>query len=387
MIDTSKLSNKVEFMSRVEILKVNGYGSVETELRNILPSFEVFNGLKGKKILLKINLLTYAYPEEAVTTHPEFVRALIRIFKSIGCTVLVGDSPSESGRSFLEKVYKLSGIKKICTEENVLLVDFIEEVAMKNEKNKIGKIFPVSKVVKEVDYIINVPKLKTHGLTYITCGVKNLFGVIPGVKKGEYHLRLKTLSHFSAFLVDIAQTLRPALTIVDGVLAMEGNGPRNGRGRLTNLILISEDVFSLDWVASEIIGLKPALVPTNKEAYLRGLVNPSDIEITGVSLKEAEIKDFEKIHKPVTPLPLPGFINSFLENYVAGKPYIDENVCNKCLTCVKNCPASAIAKIDNKVEIDRKKCIKCYCCAEFCPNGAVEIKYTRLSRWLRTKVK
>ena len=156
VIDTSKLSNKVEFMSRVEILKVNGYGSVETELRNILPSFEVFNGLKGKKILLKINLLTYAYPEEAVTTHPEFVRALIRIFKSIGCTVLVGDSPSESGRSFLEKVYKLSGIKKICTEENVLLVDFIEEVAMKNEKNKIGKIFPVSKVVKEVDYIINV---------------------------------------------------------------------------------------------------------------------------------------------------------------------------------------------------------------------------------------
>jgi ferredoxin len=177
------------------------------------------------------------------------------------------------------------------------------------------------------------------------------------------------------------------MTIVDGVLSMEGDGPRNGKARLTNLILLSEDVFSLDWVASEIIGLKPILVPTNKEAYVRGLVKPENIEITGIPLKNAIIKDFEMIHKPVTPLPLPTVVNSFLENYIAGKPYFDDNLCNKCLTCVKNCPAKALKKVNGKIEIDRKNCIKCYCCAEFCPNGAVKIKYSWLSRWLRTKIK
>ena len=374
-------------MSRVEICKVDGYASVETELRKILPTFNSFNKLKGKKILLKINLLTYAYPEEAVTTHPEFVRALIRIFKSMNCKVWVGDSPSEAGKSFLEKVYEFSGIKKVCREEEVPLVDFIESIEIRNEENKIGKVIPIAKAIREVDYIINVPKLKTHGLTYITCGVKNLFGVIPGVKKGEYHLRFKTLPNFCAFLVDIASTIKPILTIVDGVLAMEGNGPRNGKPKKANLILISEDVFSLDWVASEVIDLNPALVPTNKEAYIRNFVNPGNIEITGLPLKEAEIKDFEKIHKPVTPLPLPGIVNNFLENYIAGKPFINEDLCNKCLTCVKNCPAKALTKINDKIEINRKKCIKCYCCSEFCPNRAVFIEYTWLSKWVRTKIK
>lgn len=374
-------------MSRVEICKVDGYTEVEDVLKKILPTFSSFNKLSGKRVLLKINLLTYAKPEYAVTTHPEFVRALIRVFKSINCVVSVGDGPSEAGRSFLEKVYRDSGIKKVCCEENVPLIDFIESIDIKNNENKVGKIIPVAKAIKEVDYIVNVPKLKTHGLTYITCGVKNLFGVIPGVKKSEYHLRLKTLPNFSAFLVDVASTIKPVITIVDGVLSMEGDGPRNGKARLTNLILLSEDVFSLDWVASEIIGLKPILVPTNKEAYVRGLVKPENIEITGIPLKIAIIKDLEMIHKPVTPLPLPTVVNSFLENYIAGKPYFDDNLCNKCLTCVKNCPAKALKKVNGKIEINRKNCIKCYCCAEFCPNGAVKIKYSWLSRWLRTKIK
>ncbi len=374
-------------MSRVEICKVDGYTQAEDVLKKVLPTFSSFNKLSGKRVLLKINLLTYAKPEDAVTTHPEFVRSLIRVFKSINCEVTVGDGPSESGRSFLEKVYRDSGIKKVCSEENVPLIDFIESIDIKNDENRVGRIIPVAKAIKEVDYIVNVPKLKTHGLTYITCGVKNLFGVIPGVKKSEYHLRLKTLPNFSAFLVDVASTIKPVITIVDGVLSMEGDGPRNGKARLTNLILISEDVFSLDWVASEIIGLKPILVPTNKEAYIRGFIKPENIEITGTLLRNAIIEDFEKIHKPITPLPFPEIINSFLENYIAGKPFFDDNSCNKCLTCVKNCPAKALEKVNGKIEINRKKCIKCYCCSEFCPNGAVKIKYSWLSKWLRTIIK
>lgn len=374
-------------MSRVEICKVDGYTQAEDVLKKVLPTFSSFNKLSGKRVLLKINLLTYAKPEDAVTTHPEFVRSLIRVFKSINCKVTVGDGPSESGRSFLEKVYRDSGIKKVCSEENVPLIDFIESIDIKNDENRVGRIIPVAKAIKEVDYIVNVPKLKTHGLTYITCGVKNLFGVIPGVKKSEYHLRLKTLPNFSAFLVDVASTIKPVITIVDGVLSMEGDGPRNGKARLTNLILISEDVFSLDWVASEIIGLKPILVPTNKEAYIRGFIKPENIEITGTLLRNAIIEDFEKIHKPITPLPFPEIINSFLENYIAGKPFFDDNSCNKCLTCVKNCPAKALEKVNGKIEINRKKCIKCYCCSEFCPNGAVKIKYSWLSKWLRTIIK
>jgi uncharacterized protein (DUF362 family) len=100
-------------MSRVEICKVDGYNQVEDVLKKTLPTFSSFNKLSGKKVLLKINLLTYAKPEDAVTTHPEFVRALIRVFKSINCEVSVGDGPSEAGRSFLEKVYRDSGIKNV----------------------------------------------------------------------------------------------------------------------------------------------------------------------------------------------------------------------------------------------------------------------------------
>jgi uncharacterized protein (DUF362 family)/Pyruvate/2-oxoacid:ferredoxin oxidoreductase delta subunit len=374
-------------MSRVEILKCPDYESSEEELRKILPSFEIFNKLSGKKILIKINLLSDAIPDEAVTTNPKFVDAVIKVFKSIGCQVLVGDSPYESAKTFLSKVYKKTGIEEVCERNNVTLIDFIDYKEVTNENNTIAKVIPVSNAVLDVDYIINVPKLKTHGLTYMTCGVKNMFGVIPGVKKAEYHLRLKSTENFCNFLVDLASTIKPVLTIVDGIISMEGAGPRNGNPRKTDLILISEDVFAIDWIAAQIIGIKPDLIPTNKVSLVRNFINPNEIQITGMKLEDAEIKDFVKIDKPITPIPYSKYLLNFLDKYITGKPYIDDKKCTRCQICLKRCPAKAIS-IDNGImSIDLSKCIKCYCCAEFCPNGAATIKYTWISKWLRSRLK
>jgi uncharacterized protein (DUF362 family) len=210
-----------------------------------LSVLDITSKIKNKKVLLKPNLLAAHLPQEAVTTHPEFLRAVIKLFKERNNEVVVGDSPSTT--NFDEVVLK-TGIKKVCEEEQVELINLSTYPTTEFEFNKFGcKKLVVSKIVTEVDFVINLPKLKTHSLTILTCGIKNMYGIVPGLTKSLYHKYAPHPSDFLEILYAVYSFRPPDLTIVDGVIGMDGEGPAGGNPKKFGLILTSEDATVIDY--------------------------------------------------------------------------------------------------------------------------------------------
>jgi uncharacterized protein (DUF362 family) len=184
--------------------------------------------VKGKKVLLKPNILSGAAPEKAVTTHPEFVKAAITVFQEMGAEVLVGDSP---GFQNPDTAGKKSGIRQVTEETGAVWADFTRETEVMNPEGKLVKRFRVAEVFNEADLIVSLPKLKTHSLMYYTGAMKNLFGMVVGLKKGQYHVRFPDRENFAAMLVDLNVLLKPGFALMDGIVGMEGPGPGSGTPR------------------------------------------------------------------------------------------------------------------------------------------------------------
>ena len=365
-------------MSKVAILKCEDY-SFDNLYESIKKGVELTGGFsftKGKKVLLKPNLLAPVKAEDAVTTHPLFVKAVIRLLKEAGATVFVGDSP---GIGTQENIYKLTGIKDVVEEEGAEIANFKEKIEVKFHEGKMLKSITLAKAYEDVDYIFTLPKLKTHGMTYYTGAIKNLFGMIPGLLKPKLHYRYPNLENFSDMLIDINLLLKPVYAIMDGVVAMEGNGPRNGDPVNLGLILVSKDLVAIDTVACKIIGINPFEIVPIVKGNERSLGNMSDIEVLGEDIKELNIKPFKQIKKELDIgriLPLPKFIDKMVKELLLPKPKLIEKKCVHCRECINVCPVDgkAVDMINGRIEFDREKCIRCFCCQEMCPVGAIEAK-------------
>ena len=243
----------------------------------------------GERILLKPNLLVASSPESAVTTHPAVFRAAVRHL-SASCGALVwGDSPA-LGRA--AGAGKRAGLAAVAEEECVALADFSSGRVASFPEGRLIKQFTIASGVLDVDGIVSLPKLKTHGLTRMTGAIKNQFGCVPGMLKGEFHVRMNTAQRFSQMLVDLNRLLRPRLFIMDGIMAMEGNGPRGGDPRRLSLLLLSDDPVALDATVCRIIGLDPALVPTITWGDAWGLGTATDIELIGDPLESFHVPGF-----------------------------------------------------------------------------------------------
>ena len=256
--------------SRVSIAKCTSYDS-GLVFEAAKKAIDLIGGISsfikpGSRVLVKPNLLMAKEPEFGVDTHPEVVRAVIKVLKGINCRVFVGDGPSVWGSQIenVERVYDTSGITRICREEGVELVKF--------EKRRMRNKFPLTTWLDDCDHFVNLPKFKTHNLTLLTGAIKNLFGLIPGTFKTELHKNYFHIVDFSKILVDIYQEAKPSLTLIDGILAMEGDGPATGgKLRNLNLLLAGSDCVALDSVMALIMGIKPLDVLSTKEAATRGL--------------------------------------------------------------------------------------------------------------------
>lgn len=337
--------------------------------------------VQGKRVLLKPNILRDALPEKAVCTHPEFLRAVIRLVKARGAAeIKVGDSPGHQKPGFSAK---LSGLSQVALEEGVQWVNFASErMALPVEGGRAVKEFKVTKVLSDVDLVISLPKLKTHQLMYFTGAVKNIFGVIPGVLKSPYHLLFPNREGFAAMLVDLFTAVKPDFAIMDGIIGMEGPGPGSGTPRTIGVILASRNLPALDMVASSIIGYDPMDIPTNREAASRGLCPDSleKIQVLGESISSVRIDDFKLIKKTrhgnlLRDIASPGLVKRFRDAF-GQKPVFLKGSCILCGECIKICPAKAL-KFEGKrrhVSIDYKTCIRCFCCHEVCPEKAIEIK-------------
>ncbi|MFH1457997.1 MAG: DUF362 domain-containing protein [Candidatus Omnitrophota bacterium] len=328
------------------------------------------------RVLVKPNLLMAIEPEKGVTTHPEVVRAVIKILKDIDCRILVGDGPSVWGKQIenVDEVYRRTGIRRVCEEEGVSLVEF--------DKRRMRGKFPLAAILDECDFLVNVPKLKTHGLTLLTGALKNLFGLVPGTFKTELHKRFYGRQDFCGILVDIFQEVLPALTVVDGIVAMEGEGPgTSGRLRDLHLLLAGPDAVALDSVMALIMGLAPLDIPTTKEAFQRGLgcADIHSIEILGSELRQVMGKPFllpSSSIKKIISKPIFKLAAKFIRYY----PCVEQERCTACMACIKACPEEIIRLHQERIVIDYTKCIACFCCQECCPASAIKLKKSLLAK-------
>lgn len=374
-------------MVKVALLHCEDYNetmvfSSVNETLNLLGGLDKFVA-EGQKVLVKPNMLAAALPEEAVCTHPLVVKAVLKLILQLGAHPVVGDSPAVGST---EKVAQKNGIAQVCSELNVPLVSFDNPQEIVFNAGHVCKKFLIDKAVIDADVIINVPKLKTHGLTSYTGGVKNLFGCIPGKNKAQFHLRMPNHLDFSAMLVDLYTLVKPQLILMDGVIGMEGAGPRNGKPRKIGALLASTSSVALDFVAASIIGMNPLDVPTTKAALSRGIdVHSSDdITIAGAALDGFIIKNFAHTSAFTSLSSMPRPLMSFLQNRLVAKPHIGDK-CIGCGICKESCPPQVIKLENKKAVISYDKCIRCYCCQELCPHDAIELKKGKLGQWLFKK--
>jgi uncharacterized Fe-S center protein len=244
-----------------------------------------------------------------------------------------------------------------------------------------NKKFIIARGVLDSNGVISIAKLKTHGLTRLTGAIKNQFGCIPGILKGEFHVKLPQVDDFARMLVDLNLLLRPRLYIMDGIMAMEGNGPRSGKPRKMGVLLFSTDPVALDATVCRLVNLRPEEVPLLKYGQEMGLGTYQNIEVVGDSLINLIISDFKTSSRP-----MPSIKNPWLRNQIVSRPYINQNICVKCGICVQMCPVKPVVvnwcnnNKDNPPVYDYNRCIRCYCCQELCPEGAISLNTPWLGR-------
>lgn len=334
-------------------------------------------------MLLKPNLLSAKAPERAITTHPEVIAAIGRAVQVLGGKVTIGDSPAGAEKG-IDRLWNNCGLTAIARRDGFELVNF--EMSGSRPVVVDGEEYYIAKPVLEADLVVSVPKLKTHVLTLMTGGIKNTFGCVPGFRKGRYHKEAPKPKLFAKVLVDIFSAVRPALTIVDAVVAMEGDGPSSGEPRPVGLLAASTDAVALDTVLSAIMGLSPDRVHTTRLAAERGLGESRLLQITtaGEKIAAMRVADFKLTSNKGMEL-IPRFGYDLVSRLVWQLPAIDAAACTQCQSCVEACPTGAMI-VDEPGGTPRVKeelCINCWCCHEICPSRAVGIRKSWLARRLR----
>ncbi|MGP8191002.1 MAG: DUF362 domain-containing protein [Methanobacterium sp.] len=358
-------SYNLEYVEKAVQSCVNDLGGVSTFIK------------AGDKVLIKPNMLQAKPPEEGITTHPQVLEAIINIVQDAGGVALVGDShggPAEG----LKRYWDATGYSEVCNRLDVELVNFEKSGVYIKERN--GRKYYIAKPVLDCDFLINLPKLKTHSLTIFTCAIKNMYGSIPGQRKTEYHKLAPKTTDFAELVVDIFALTKPQLNIVDGIVAMQGMGPAAGNPYDLGLILASTDGLALDSYICHMLNKNPLKVPTNRIAYEQGLgeVNIDEMDIlNNVSI----VKDFKwpsNIAGTMDRIPEP--IVRGLLNLMWSRPAIKSDVCIKCGKCIESCPVNAITNNVVIPDIDYSECINCLCCMEMCPEKAIYLEHSFLEK-------
>jgi uncharacterized protein (DUF362 family)/Pyruvate/2-oxoacid:ferredoxin oxidoreductase delta subunit len=346
--------------------------------------FEIMNTLDasrliepGSPVLIKPNLLSPARPEQAILTHPFIVRAAAEFVLQKGGRPRIGDSPALGS---FKRVIRESGIAAALADLDVEFCEFTRSV-----KADVGEPFGMIDLAAEAlesPLIINLPKLKTHAQMGLTLGVKNLFGCVVGLRKPQWHLRAGIDRElFARLLVQIHRRINPAFTIIDGILAMEGEGPgRRGIPRELGLLLGSRDAFAADHTVCRILGQTPERLPILRVARQMGLYNGEvDVDSGGPM---PVVSGFRL--PALTPLTYgPARLQGFIRRHLLQRPVCDVPLCTHCAKCWEMCPAGAISPSAGALPFDYDRCIRCYCCVEVCPQGALHTAESLMGRIVR----
>ena len=365
-------------MAKVSLVRCQDYDTIRV-FDSVKKAVDLVGGIgnfvkPGMKVLVKPNLLSARLPEEVVDTHPEVVRAVVRLVKSAGAHPIIGDSPGGYGKN-IEEVLTKSGMRQISVEEGVELVRF--------KSTRFVNHVPISRFVFDCDRVISVPKFKTHSITVLTASIKNMFGTVIGLAKASYHSKAPKEEEFAKIIAKVYGITRPHLTILDGIIAMEGDGPSSGTPRPMNLVMAGSDGVAIDACLAKIVGIDPLDVLVTMEAYEMGLgeADLTRIECAGEDIKSFIVDNFKL--PQTTPLKfIPKSIVNNAARLIRFKPYINSAICTRCNLCKITCPVSCIDIEPDSCRIDYKKCVRCLCCHEVCPYSAISIKRNMLTKMI-----
>lgn len=377
-------------MANVVLVRCESYRPVEV-LQAVRRAFECLGGAHrvvrpGERILLKPNLVVAEPPERCATTHPAVFSAVATVLIEAGARLSYGDSPAIGN---VRGAARKSGLQAEAEKLGVRLADFHAGREVYFEGGRQNRKFVLARGVLESDGVISLPKLKTHGLEKMTGAIKNQFGCVPGVLKAEYHVKLPDASKFARMLVDLDRRVHPRLYVMDGIMAMEGNGPRSGNPRAMNLLLLSRDPVALDATVCRLVDLNPESVPTIRwgREHGAGVDRTEDIELLGDPLQDFVQPDF-RVDRSAVQAFAGKWIQRRLKAHLVAKPAILPGRCIRCGLCVQMCPTApkAVDWPDGDRGLppvhDYRRCIRCYCCQEVCPEGAIELKIPRLRKVL-----
>ncbi len=334
-------------------------------------------------VLLKPNMLCGTPPEKGATTHPAVFSAAAGHFQRGGHRVVFGDSPNGLFRQL--PVARACGLMDAADRLGVEMADFETGSDVSFPSGAQNRKFHVARGFLSSRFMVNLPKLKTHGLTAMTGALKNVFGVIPGARKAEFHVRHPDPDSFCRMIADLNALVRPPLTIMDAVEAMEGNGPMGGKIVRMGLILVSRDPVALDAAACRLMGIDPRSMPLIVLAERAGVgsAGGAGVELRGSGRDLRPERPFLRAARSID-ASLPAFLMRFAKRILVPRPVISAEACLACGRCIEACPVEgkALARLDSKgvPRYNYAACIRCYCCQEICPQGAILLKRPALGR-------
>jgi uncharacterized protein (DUF362 family)/Pyruvate/2-oxoacid:ferredoxin oxidoreductase delta subunit len=374
--------------SKVALVRCNIYDE-KAVFEAVQQGVELLGGMQnfiqpGEKILLKPNVLVGEAPEKLIGPHPLVFQAVARLAKEVTPNLSYGDSPGAGKHT---GQLRRAGFTKIAEQMGIALADFEGGREVHFADSPFIKQFSLANGVLDSDGLISISKFKTHQLTRITGAIKNQFGCVPGLLKMQFHIKLPDPLDFAKMLVCLNLYIRPRLYVMDGITAMQGNGPRGGTAAQMNVLLFSADPAALDATACRMIGLNPEFVPTLAPAREWGLgtYRSEEIELVGDPLESFVNKNFEVMRAPVKPVMRSSAL-PFVRNLISPRPVIDAAKCLKCGTCVKHCPAEPKAIDWHDGDLTKiptykyERCIRCFCCQELCPELAISVQTPLLGR-------
>ena len=372
------MDNKlVNFDSRVVLSRVEEYDidkiyeTVKRDINKLIPLNELIT--KDTNVFIKLNCVGGYAPESGITTHPRFVEGVIRVVKEYTDNITIGDNPASHS---ITTVLKKNGIYDLINKYNLKLIVGENKKKITATNYKIYSSFDVSKDIIDSDLIINLPKLKTHTLTYMTCAQKNMFGFIFGLEKASWHAKAANPLEFGNALCDlysaiIENTKGKILNICDGILGLEGEGPTTGGSpAIGNAIITSFDAVALDKVALKVAKLDPKRYFLAQLATERKLTC-DDFTLIG-DLNEFEDVKFMAPRNTISSIGLRIIRKKFMRNLLLEHPKVNHDICIRCGECAKICPAKTMHIEKGKFpSLKSKDCIRCWCCQEVCPKNAI----------------
>jgi uncharacterized protein (DUF362 family)/NAD-dependent dihydropyrimidine dehydrogenase PreA subunit len=346
--------------------------SYETIREAVDRAFDLFPlEIRGRKVLIKPNVLRVSEEKEGIVTHPSMLRAVVDKVETLApASLVVGDNPGLFNYGDNEESFIKTGLmeaakgyyRNIGTDS--LKVDFNPDFM---------PMVSVSRMILEADVVISLPKFKTHGLTVMTGAIKNSYGILPGAQKAVLHKAAGSPERFHEMLVDVFRLRVPDLFLVDAVVGMEGNGPASPELRDIGLVLASDNAVAMDSVMATMMGCDPARLRFLQKARELGL---GDFDIKGIDVigELQPIPDFKLPPLGGEALMNNDHVQSIIHSRTVLRPQADPDLCTGCGTCVDQCPVAALSMGEIVPSVNPDICITCFCCQEICPEKAIMLK-------------